>query len=226
MKKLLITFLSILFVISITGCVNSADQNKLIQDTIGLNDMQSLLLQQSLEKNGVKSQINKIESITENSYELTCGKKVYTLILTENNIVNKIITPESELLFLNIDSLPIPEANTTEALDYIFAKAKEDAKSATSEDAELAYLYISDTGSSNVADLFADNKTMEKCMYYGTLLQLKYVEKNEKLSVFGSTIVDFIQGVYLGTEKMTDKTVQDKLSYVGGAWSEASDASF
>lgn len=222
MKKICTTILAAILAVTMTACASSESIDKMIKENMGLNDSQTHLLQKALKDNGVHGSIKSIEQQGEGSYSVKCGTHLYTVIITADGLVNQILSEDNEQIYLNIESLPAPEANTQEAINYMYAKAKEEAKSMTGEQARVGYDYIVDAGSKAIGNLIRDNETMEKCIYYGAILELKYAKDNEKISTFGYDIVNLVQGIYTGTESTKDKSFQDKVNKVGVSWADAS----
>ncbi len=92
------------------------------------------------------------------------------------------------------------EHNTTAYVDYLARKAKADAKKVTDEEIQEAIDWIFE----NKDNLFADNETMEKAMYYGNLLNYKYKGIEEKYENTGFQVFKTIKYVYRGEEKIED----------------------
>ncbi len=88
--------------------------------------------------------------------------------------------------------------DTSAQADSIARKARDAANSATDEDISTAYAYIK----ANYTDCFRDNATMEQMMYYGWLLEYKYVGNPEKEDYcnLGQDAEQLVKYVYRGTD--------------------------
>ena len=99
-------------------------------------------------------------------------------------------------------NLIISKPNTSEAVDYVAMKAKEDAKTVTDEQIKTARDYIV----SNLTNLTKDNDTMEHVMYYGKLLEYACKENNEILSNIGTDAQQAVKYQYRGYNTDAEKT--------------------
>lgn len=88
--------------------------------------------------------------------------------------------------------------NTSAKVDSIARQARDAANAATENDISAAYEYIK----SNYTDCFKDNATMEQMMYYGWLLEYKYVGNPEKEDYcnLGQDAEQLVKYVYRGTD--------------------------
>lgn len=92
-----------------------------------------------------------------------------------------------------------PEPNTSEMVDYIIMKAKEEAEEGRSiEKAKEAFDYIK----ANILNPFASNEVTERLIYYGALLQ--YLYPNIGVGDLGRDTVKAVKYVYRGEEKAED----------------------
>lgn len=88
--------------------------------------------------------------------------------------------------------------DTSAQADSIARQARDAANAATENDISTAYEYIK----SNYTDCFRDNATMEQMMYYGWLLEYKYVGNPEKEDYcnLGQDAEQLVKYVYRGTD--------------------------
>jgi hypothetical protein len=93
-----------------------------------------------------------------------------------------------------------PEPNTTEMVDYIASKAKKDAKAATDEDIQAAVDWLK----ANKYNYFSGNENMEKTMYYGYLLEEKYMNTENDYEKVGFQAYKTVKYVYRGLESIKD----------------------
>lgn len=105
------------------------------------------------------------------------------------------------------NSAPSPETipSETQAVPNSFSQvasitrqARDAANAATENDISTAYEYIK----SNYTDCFKDNAAMEQMMYYGWLLEYKYVGNPEKEDYcnLGQDAEQLVKYVYRGTD--------------------------
>ena len=105
------------------------------------------------------------------------------------------------------NSAPSPETipSETQAVPNSFSQvasitrqARDAANTATENDISTAYEYIK----SNYTDCFKDNATMEQMMYYGWLLEYKYVGNPEKEDYcnLGQDAEQLVKYVYRGAD--------------------------
>lgn len=117
------------------------------------------------------------------------------------------------------DNTEIPEANTSEMVDYIASEAKKSANEAATEekrDEAINYIY------ENYPDYFKDNDTMEKTMYYGYYLEYAYA-KNGEDNIYANLGMDAYQAVkyvYRGSETTDDDHVTANLEQIKDSLSE------
>ena len=104
----------------------------------------------------------------------------------------------------------VPEPNTSEMVDYIASKAKNDAQSITQEQTDTAVQFIKD----NYPDkYFTDNSTMEKTMYYGCLLEYGH-ERNSVISNLGMDANQLVKYVYRNAEIVESDSVKSNLEQI------------
>lgn len=101
-----------------------------------------------------------------------------------------------------------PKANTTEMVDYLALKAKNDAETATDDDIKKAVKWIK----SNVYNMFDNNENMENMMYYGELLEYKYKDSGNDLETVGWQAFKTVKYVYRGAESLSDESTQHNVS--------------
>lgn len=105
------------------------------------------------------------------------------------------------------NSAPSPETipsetqaapNSFSQVASITRQARDAANAATEHDISTAYEYIK----ANYTDCFKDNATMEQMMYYGWLLEYKYVGNPEKEDYcnLGQDAEQLVKYVYRGTD--------------------------
>ena len=106
--------------------------------------------------------------------------------------------------------------NTSEMVDSIVLKAKNDAGTATDDQKQEALDFIKN----NIDDCFKDNDTMENMMYYGALLEYAY-QNNENMednniimSNLGSDAVQTVKYVYRNVETKDDDSTKENISQV------------
>lgn len=100
-----------------------------------------------------------------------------------------------------------PEPNTSEMVDNIISKAREDAKTASDEQKQEALDFIVD----NVNKYFTGgNEMIEKVIYYGALLNYCYDDDSE-ISKIGNDAVQSVKYVYRGAETIEDKATLENM---------------
>ncbi len=99
------------------------------------------------------------------------------------------------------------ESNTSDSVDLLINKAKEDIKKASDTDLKTALSFIKD----NIENLYKDNKTMENAIYYGALLE--YSNK-DILKDIGMDTVQAVKYVYRNVEKIEDISTQENLKQI------------
>lgn len=103
-----------------------------------------------------------------------------------------------------------PEPNTSEMVDSIISKAREDAKTATDKQKEDALNFIVD----NRYDYFTGgNEMMEKVIYYGALLDYCY-DDTTVISNIGTDAVQAVKYVYRGAETIEDQATLENLRQI------------
>lgn len=100
------------------------------------------------------------------------------------------------------------EHGTSQYVDYIYYKAKEDAKTATDEDLQNALTWLKN----NSENYFLNQEYMESTMYYGELLEMKYKDTGNEYEKLGWQAYKTIKYVYRGAESIQDETTQKNLS--------------
>lgn len=100
------------------------------------------------------------------------------------------------------------EHGTSQYVDYIYYKAKEDAKTATDDDLQKALTWLKD----NTESYFSNQEYMELTMYYGELLEMKYKDTGNEYEKIGWQAYKTIKYVYRGAESVSDEVTQNNLS--------------
>lgn len=100
-----------------------------------------------------------------------------------------------------------PEHGTSAYVDYIAAKAKEDAITATDEQLQEAVDWLKN----NTSNYFSGEENMEKTMYYGELLEYKYKGSGNDYEKVGWQAFKTIKYVYRGVESVLDQVTHDNL---------------
>lgn len=104
------------------------------------------------------------------------------------------------------------EHGTSEYVDYLYYKAKEDAKTATDEDLQSALDWLKN----NTEHYFDNQDSMELAMYYGELLEMKYKDTGNEYEKLGWQAYKTIKYVYRGVESVSDEVTQNNLSELLG----------
>lgn len=100
-----------------------------------------------------------------------------------------------------------PEHNTSDYVDYIARKAKEDAETADDEDIQEALEWLKN----NTENYFKGNENMENTMYYGELLEYKYKDTGDDLEKIGWQAFKTVKYVYRGAETVLDDSTHNNL---------------
>lgn len=100
------------------------------------------------------------------------------------------------------------EHGTSQYVDYIYYKAKEDAVTATDEDLQAALTWLKE----NTENYFSSQEYMELTMYYGELLEMKYKGTNNEYEKLGWQAYKTIKFVYREVESVSDEATQDNLN--------------
>jgi len=102
-----------------------------------------------------------------------------------------------------------PEEHGTSAyLDYLCAKAKADAQTATTEELQIALDWLKD----NTATYFDSQENMELMIYYGELIEYKYKKTGSQHEKIGWQAFKTVKYVYRGAESVSDSATQDNLA--------------
>lgn len=123
--------------------------------------------------------------------------------ISTNTATNKIQSVENNDKFL-ITSQP----NTSEAVDELILKGKNDSKNVTEDDIKEAIKFINN----NYNKYWVDNETMQRTLYYGALLE--YSSENKDIKELGLDSVQVIKYVYRGLEKIEDESTQSNLEQI------------
>lgn len=102
----------------------------------------------------------------------------------------------------------------TDKVDSIIMQAREDAKTATTEQLEEAYAYIHGMMADDYHKLYADDATMEQAMYYGALMEYGLKESIPTLSDVGMDTVQAIKYVYRGVETIEHNSTVSNLEQI------------
>ena len=121
------------------------------------------------------------------------------------------VTSSEEKSSTDLTKLPslTSEEGSTERVDEIAKIAKDNASQMNQETADKLVDYISKTN----PNFYKDNKTMEKTMYYGGLLE--YWEKGDEVyRTLGMDTTQAVKYVYRGAEKASDDSTKSNLSQI------------
>lgn len=105
------------------------------------------------------------------------------------------------------------ESNTNEMVTHLVKKGREKAKNATESDLAEALQYIE----KNIDNCFNNNETMEKFIYYGSLLEYYYDGGEVGSDIRGEIGMDAVQlvkYVYREVESPTDDATLSNLKQV------------
>lgn len=116
-------------------------------------------------------------------------------------------TEAEEIFDTYSESNDTPESNTSEMVDYIVLKAKEDAKTATDEDIQKAVDWLKN----NTTKYFSGNENMENTMYYGELLEYKFKGTDNKYERAGWQAFKTVKYVYRGIDSIFDDVTHNNL---------------
>ena len=110
-----------------------------------------------------------------------------------------------------------PEANTSSMVDHLIKQAKNNISNVDSNELNTALQYIVD----NLDNMFKDNDTMEKIIYYGSLLEDYYAIDNNSFNGFndlkgeiGMDAVQAVKYVYRNTETPQDQHVTENIKQI------------
>lgn len=110
-----------------------------------------------------------------------------------------------------------PEPNTSSMVDYLIRQGKSKVDEATEEELNTALEFIKN----NIDNLFADNETMEKTIYYGSLLEYYYAINHDPYNGFndirgeiGMDAVQAVKYVYRNTETPEDQHVTENIRQI------------
>ena len=125
--------------------------------------------------------------------------------LISNNIINEV----SEIGMNEVEKITA-ESNTSQKVDKIMLKAKEDSKMITEDIKKEAMEFIRN----NKSNFYKDNETMEKAIYYGYLLERAYEKNDKKYANLGMDVYQAVKYVYRGVEKIDDVATQENLKQI------------
>lgn len=110
-----------------------------------------------------------------------------------------------------------PEPNTSSMVDYLIRQGKAKVDEATEEELNTALEFIKN----NIDNLFADNETMEKTIYYGSLLEYYYAIDHDSYKGFndirgeiGMDAVQAVKYVYRNTETPEDQHATENIRQI------------
>ena len=110
-----------------------------------------------------------------------------------------------------------PDPNTSSMVDYLIRQGKYKVDEATEEELNKALEFIKN----NIDNLFADNETMEKTIYYGSLLEYYYAIDHDSYKGFndirgeiGMDAVQAVKYVYRNTETPNDEHVTENIRQI------------
>ena len=98
--------------------------------------------------------------------------------------------------------------NTSAAVDELVLRAKKDAQDSTDSEIKEAVKFIND----NYNNYWIDNITMEKTIYYGTLMD--YSIRNDDIKNLGRDSVQVVKYIYRKAEKIEDESTQSNLRQI------------
>lgn len=124
----------------------------------------------------------------------------------QTNVDEQTAVATAETTTSNEDSEP--EHGTSAYIDYIAAKAKEDATIATDEQLQEAVNWLKN----NTTNYFSGEENMELTMYYGELLEYKYKDTGNAYEQVGWQAFKTVKYVYRGAESVLDQTTHDNLT--------------
>lgn len=100
-----------------------------------------------------------------------------------------------------------PEHGTSEYVDYIFTKAKNDSKNVTNVQLQEAVDWLKN----NTNNYFSGEENMEMTMYYGELLERTYKGTGNVYEQVGWQAFKTVKYVYRGVDSISDPVTQDNL---------------
>lgn len=100
-----------------------------------------------------------------------------------------------------------PEPNSSEMVDAIYIRAKEDAVSATADELQEAVDFLKN----NTQSYFSGNENMENTMYYGSLLECYYKDTGNEYEKAGFQAMKTVKYVYRGIDSVLDKETHNNL---------------
>lgn len=100
----------------------------------------------------------------------------------------------------------IPASNTSEMVDYLVRKAKNESNDSLKNEA-IQFI------KNNIDNLFKNNKTMEDAIYYGSILEYSY-PANSTESNIGQDLVQATKYVYRGAESVTDNSTKENIEQI------------
>lgn len=103
-----------------------------------------------------------------------------------------------------------PEPNSSAMVDAIVLQAKADVQEAAEEDIDAALSFIKD----NYPDYYTDNATMEKVIYYGSLIEYYYKDVDDTKYSLGMDAVQAVKYVYRNAETVEDEATQENLRQI------------
>ena len=92
------------------------------------------------------------------------------------------------------------EEGTSDRVNEIIFKGRDDAETATDETIKAAVQWFKD----NEANIFEGSENMEQAMYYGSLLETKYKDTGNNYENLGWQAIKSVKYVYRGAETIAD----------------------
>ena len=126
--------------------------------------------------------------------------------ISSNDISNNTTNASSN----NTNSEITVKPNTSAKIDEISQKAKIEAQNMNQTIKNEAINFIKE----NKSNLFKDNETMEKAMYYGYLLEYAFEKSNKDLAKLGQDVYQAIKYVYREVETIEDNATQENLRQI------------
>lgn len=134
----------------------------------------------------------------------------YTLEFEETEFISlekAVLTSEETTTTIETTFTEPSEHNINSYVDYLALKAKSDAETATDENVKEAVNWIIE----HKDNLFFDNETMEKAIYYGRFVECKNKGTGNEYEKLGWQTFKTIKYVYIGEENIDDSTTQNNL---------------
>lgn len=163
----------------------------MLEQDVGLDAQQAQQAYNVFSANTEQKAITKIV-VDNDSYVFYCGNNKKYHVYFVDGVVSKIINWKKKNIYTNVETLEQPAPNTSDAVDYIIRKAREDAKTADEGMLEDARAFLIKQN----PEYYTDNETMEKSLYYGALVKYAYDIEDPALSTVGDDVLLAVRYVY------------------------------